>query len=433
MEIYRVKRGDTLYGIARRYGTTAEILARDNGLGARTALTVGQTLVILQPRRVYTVKEGDNLYSIAAGFGLSVEELWQNNAFLGGGDTLRVGERLTIVPEPTRYARAISVNAYVYPSVSLEVLRSTLPFLTYLTVFGYRALADGALVPIEDEAVLSLAKQYGVAPIMLVSSIGERGTFSSSLAASLLDDRAAWERMVEQILVTLREKGYRGVDVDFEYVPSAYVSRYAEWIAYLRERLADDGYTVFVSLSPKTSDSQQGLLYEAHDYAALDDAADKAFLMTYEWGYTYGPPMAISPVDKVRGVVEYATTRIRSDAILMGIPNYGYDWPLPYEEGVTRARSLGNVEAVQRAGEKRVAIAYDEIAAAPHYRYFEKTDTGAQEHAVWFEDAESVAALLRVVEDYALDGIGVWNAMRYFPQLWTVLRATYHIRKLGRT
>ena len=43
-------------------------------------------------------------------------------------------------------------------------------------------------------------------------------------------------------------------------------------------------------------------MYESHDYAALGRAANGALLMTYEWGYNAGPPMAVAPLDKVRQV-----------------------------------------------------------------------------------------------------------------------------------
>ena len=57
--------------------------------------------------------------------------------------------------------------------------------------------------------------------------------------------------------------------------------------------------------------------------------------------------MAVAPINKVRQVVEYAVTQIPRDKIDLGIPNYGYDWPLPFEKGVTKASTIGNVQAVQ--------------------------------------------------------------------------------------
>ena len=76
--------------------------------------------------------------------------------------------------------------------------------------------------------------------------------------------------------------------------------------------------------------------------------------------------MAVAPINKVRQVIEYAVTEIPSAKIDMGIPNYGYDWPLPYEKGVTRARTIGNIEAVNIAVRYGAVIQYDEIAQTPY-------------------------------------------------------------------
>ena len=429
MIIYTVQQRDTLYSIARRYGTTVAKIVRDNELPS-TNLTVGETLVLLQPRSVYTVASGDNLYSVAQKFGVSVGELWRNNPFLGGKTELPVGEVLTIVPEERRSDREISVNAYVYPNIDRDTLRKTLPYLTYLTIFSYRIEEDGELVGVEDEELIEFARGYGVAPILLVSSLSERGTFSPELVRDFLSSEDAREMLIEEIASTLTRKRYAGVEVDFEYVPTEVVDEYVQFVRDLQARLAPSGYKTFVSLSPKNSAEQEGLLYEGHDYRRMGEAADKTFLMTYEWGYTYGPPMAVSPVDKVRQVLEYGASEIPSEKIVMGVPNYGYNWKLPYVAGESRARSLGNVEAVALAKEKRARIEYDEVSAAPYFRYFERENATPVEHVVWFENANSVASLIALVEDLGLDGIGIWTAMKYFPQLWLVLNATYLIRKI---
>ena len=90
---------------------------------------------------------------------------------------------------------------------------------------------------------------------------------------------------------------------------------------------------LIAALAPKTSAGQKGTLYEGHDYTAIGAACDAALLMTYEWGYTYGPPMAVAPIRNVRQVVEYALTEIPPEKIWLGVPTYGYDWTLPYEKG----------------------------------------------------------------------------------------------------
>lgn len=147
---------------------------------------------------------------------------------------------------------------------------------------------------------------------------------------------------------------------------------------------------------------------------------------SYEWGYTYGPPMAVAPLPNVRRVVEYALTEMPAQKIWLGIPNYGYDWPLPFAEGVTRATSISNQYAVRLALRYGAEIRYDTFAQSPWFRY---TDEQGREHEVWFEDARSIQAKLALIPEYGLYGAGYWNLMRPFPQNWLILDSEYNIRQ----
>lgn len=134
--------------------------------------------------------------------------------------------------------------------------------------------------------------------------------------------------------------------------------------------------------------------------------------------------MAVAPLPQVRRVVEYALTEFHPEQLYLGVPNYGYDWTLPHREG-SRAKSLSNVEAVQLAWDRRTAIRYDDQVQAPWFRY---VDGQGAEHEVWFEDARSIQAKVKLALDYGLYGAGVWNLDRPFPQGWTVLNAMADIR-----
>ena len=148
-------------------------------------------------------------------------------------------------------------------------------------------------------------------------------------------------------------------------------------------------------------------------------------LMTYEWGYTYGPPMAVAPINKVREVVDYAITKIPVEKIDLGIPNYGYDWPLPYERNVTMARTISNIEAVQIAVTNNVPIQFDETAMSPFFTY----EMGGVIHEVWFEDVRSLRAKFALVQEYSLRGVGYWQIMNLFRANWLLLADTFNIIK----
>ena len=185
------------------------------------------------------------------------------------------------------------------------------------------------------------------------------------------------------------------------------------------------GCFVSVALAPKTSDDQPGLLYAGKDYALLGEAADKVLLMTYEWGYTYGPPMAVAPLNKVREVVEYAVTRIPPYKISLGIPNYGYDWTLPFVRGETAATTIGNIEAVQIAIANGAQIQFDPVAASPYFRYIQD----GLEHEVWFEDVRSMEAKFNLVQEFDLRGMGYWQIMKLFRANWLLLADRFWIVK----
>ncbi len=426
MLIHIVQSGETLYSIAARYGVDPTLLRVDNGVGVSGTLAVGQTLVVQTVGTFHVVQSGESLSSIAARYGLPLRALYRNNYWLEGRSAIEPGQTLVIAYEGEPIG-SVATNGYAYPYISSAALSATLPYMTYLTPFTYGLNERGGLLPLSDGALLSEARRLGAAALMHLSSLTEDGNFSSQRAADLLGDETAQDAIAAEIAATMERKGYRGLDVDFEFIPAAYRESYARFIQKLHDRLSPLGYPVLVALAPKTSAQQPGLLYEAHDYALLGAAADFVLLMTYEWGYTYGPPMAVAPLPNVRQVIEYALTEMPPEKVFLGIPNYGYDWPLPFVRGETRAQSISNQEAVAIAVREGAEISFDERAQAPFFRY--TADNGVT-HEVWFEDARSMSAKLRLINEYRLHGAGYWNLMRPYPQGWVLLNALYDVEDL---
>lgn len=424
MEIYIVQPGDTLFQIAARFGISLERLISDNGLTEESGLAVGQALLILYPSVVHTVRQGESLYSIALQYQTTVLELLQNNPTLIGRPQLAPGQVLIIAFSGGKQRTAV-VNGYAYPHINRQTLLRALPYLTSLTVFGYGFTEEGALIPAGDQALIDLAVAYGARPILLFSSITDSGGFSSERASLLFRNMAVQNTVIANLLAVMRQKGYVGLDIDFEYIRAEDADGFVQFVQNVTEKMHAQGYTVQVDLAPKTSASQEGLLYEGHDYARLGAIADTVLIMTYEWGYTYGPPMAVAPIGPVRSVVEYAVSVIPNEKIMLGIPNYGYDWTLPFVKG-DAARVVGNEGAVRLAAERGARIEYDETAQTPYFYYWEN---GAQ-HVVWFEDARSIYAKTELISEYGLRGAGYWNLMQRFDQNWALLAYLFRIAKV---
>lgn len=422
MDIHVVQPGDTLYRIAQQYGVPMSRLLLDNRPPDPNRLAVGQSLVVQYPRETLILRPEETLAQAAQRGGISLRQLLRNNPQLEGGENALSGQELVLSFQQEKEG-TLSVGGYAYPEIDPALLRQTLPFLTTIAPFTYGITPQGGLIPLDDQALIDAAKSMRVRPILHLSTLTQEGTFSNELAHTVLTDGAVQNRLAASLLETIQQKGYRGLDVDFEFVYPEDASAYAAFIARMREGLSPLGLPVFVALAPKTSADQRGDLYEGHDYRLLGEAADFVFLMTYEWGYTYGPPMAVAPLRNVELVVDYALSEIPAEKIWMGIPNYGYDWPLPFRQG-DRAQSISNQEAVSLAVQNRVAIRFDQAAQSPWFRY---VDGQGREHEVWFEDARSIRAKLELARSRSLYGVGYWNLMRPFPQNWALLNSLYEI------
>ena len=303
------------------------------------------------------------------------------------------------------------INGYAYPSISPATLQWWLPRLTWLSSFSYGFTETGDLINLEDYNLIEPAKAAGVKTLMVLTPMNESGMFDDAIAIEVFNNPEAEANLINNIEENIRVKGMDGVDFDFEYLSAEYADNYVELVARTRERLGPQGHLTTVALAPKTSVDQPGLLYQGHDYAGMGQAADYCLLMTYEWGYTFGPPMPVSPINNVRSVIEFGITQIPASKILMGMSNYGYDWALPFIRGESRAEKLSNYEAEARAAYYGVPVQYDEVAQAPFFTY---TSPDGIEHIVWFENEQSWTARLALVEEYGLAGISIWNIMNIF-------------------
>ena len=376
---------------------------------------------------IYVVKPGDTIDSIALRLGADAEQLIYDNQLVYPYE-LAVGPALFAAGERRNATRSISAGGYAYPFISPWVLEQTLPFLSELLVFSYGFTGEGeVLAPAygEDDWMIAEANNYGTRPILTLTPFGEDGNFNNRLIHSVVNSEEYKDNLIRNLLEVMEEKGYQGVDIDFEYILAEDRDAFTAFVQDVTAAMRGNGYRTSVALAPKTSSEQKGLLYEGKDYRALGEAADHVLLMTYEWGYTYGPPMAVAPLNQVRRVVEYALTQIPAEKIDLGIPNYGYDWPLPYVKGTTKAATINNVQAVRIAVENGAEIRFDDVAESPYFTYMEN----GVEHEVWFEDVRSLLAKFELIKEYGLRGCGYWQIMQWFRANWLLLQDQFYIFK----
>ena len=469
MLIYVVKAGDTLWNIANSYQVNINEVVQLNGLQYPDQLLVGQSLIIPTPTTSHIVRSGESLWSIALQYGISLQSLLQANPLTNPnliypGTHLRIPPIVhTIQPGESLYSIAlrynttvqalaqenqitnpgmifagmtlniprpkptIEVNAYTYQSSedALNTLNAIGSLLTYFSPFAYMIKEDGTLQPFDDSEMIAAASSQAVVPMLAITNFTSTEA-GSNLANVVLSNPALQERLINNIVQVMDEKGYRALNIDFENVLPEDRENYTQFLQLAVDRLHPKGYLVSTALAPKTSAEQGGLLYTAHDYEAHGRIADFVVLMTYEWGYRKGPPQAISPINEMEKVIQYALTTMPPEKIYLGFQIYARDWLLPHVQG-QEAETFSPQEAIRRAVQYGATIQYNELAQSPFFRY---VDEQGRTHEVWFEDARSAQAKFDLAKRYNLRGISYWALGYPYPQNWVLLNDNFNIKKL---
>ncbi len=284
MIIHVVRRGDSVYAIARRYGVPVQRIIEDNNLQNVQQLVPGQSIVVMTDQISHRVLPGQSLYTIARQYGTTVAAILEVNPDISDPARIIAGQ-VIVIPAGKPKLGAIDVNGYALPNISSNVLAQTLPHLTYLSPFSYRINPDGSLIPIPDESMINAARQESVASLLVVTNTRESGGFSSDIVHAVLTDEQVQNTLINDIVTTLQEKNYYGLNIDFEYIYPYDRQSYNQFLRRITTQLHAMGYIVTTALAPKLSGEQRGLLYEAHDYPAHGAIVDYVVLMTYEWGY----------------------------------------------------------------------------------------------------------------------------------------------------
>jgi len=163
--------------------------------------------------KIYNVKSGDSIYNIAGDNEVSAASVMDDNQLSGSSD-LTIGQPLVIRDSGKR---RIVVNGFAYPFIDNDALYAALPFLTFLSSFSYHAGADGNLTLLDDDNVRNMAKNQGVGTLMVVTNMGTTG-FDGEIVHSILNDENVQDILIENILDVAKERGFYGVNIDFEYI-----------------------------------------------------------------------------------------------------------------------------------------------------------------------------------------------------------------------
>jgi len=425
MIIHVVQAGETATDIAKKYGISEEILIRNNEIKSPNNLAIGEALVILNPSVTHTVQEGDILIQIAEQYGVSLLQLLRNNPFLSEREYIYPGETL-VISYSTEKAGKLSTYGYAYPHIRTDVLKKTLPFLTYITMYSYSFTDEGRINDIDDRRIIEMARQYQVAPIMMLSIEDKDQNNAINTMHKLLISQESQDQLFYNVREFMRTKGYYGVNLNVPYIYPHDRKNFVDFMIRFSYFLKREGYAVaFYTLSLTTFEIMTDIVYEGFDYSRLFQTVDGLFLMTYEWGNNIGIPTGIISFDSIRQYVHDMTERFPSEKMFMGIPILGYLWELPFILGESKGYAISSNAAIELSKSMEAAIQYDDRTKTAYFQYI-----SGNEYVVRFRDIRSINEFLNMVAEYGMAGISIWNIMKFYPQLWLVVNALYDIENI---
>lgn len=428
MEIYIVKQGDTVYSIAQNYGISVDKLIIDNGLAITEDLIIGQALVIAIPKKTYTVKEGDTLQGIADENQVPLMQILRNNPFLFDQDNINSGEILTI---SYNTVGKITTNGFSYAFIKQKTLLKTLPSLTYLTIFNYTATLNGDIIEFTDEKdIIKMADDFHVIPLLMLTAIAPQGVPNIDLAYTFLFNVDFQELIMKNAIEIMKRKGYKGLDIVFSYLNEENQMLYYSCVERMSRLLKQEGFIFKITFNYHVSQFGNQISFDKIDYSKFSQYADKLTFLKFYWGTNYGAPAPISDINVVRSLVEYVTTQVPADKIMIGKPIMGFDWQLPYVPNSSSVVPLTIDTVLDTARDFDAIIQFDEETQTPYF-YYDQYNIGFPfQHIVWFVDARSLDALDKLLIKYDLNGNGIWNIMIYNPQNWVIINASFDIVKL---
>lgn len=424
MVIHVVQKDETITSIADKYGVSAERLILENGIRYPDRLVEGETIVILIPEVTYTVREGDTLEGIADSLGVNVMQLLRNNPYLSDREYIYPGETIVISYEDYKTGD-MSINGYVYPYIDIGVLRKTLPFLTYMTVFTYTVTAEGNIDDIDDEEIIRTAKAYGVAPVMMLVAQSHSMQEEIDVLHTIYTREDIQERFFDNLLNILQTKGYSGVTINTPYILPADRSIYEQFVVLFANRVRNAGYLVFDTFSIRVFELLTGTLFTGLEYSEFSREVDGITFITFAFGYSEGIPPGTLSMDTLRRFLENTISQIPPEKSDIGIIVIGYVWALPYIPGISKGMAINYDSAIDIAVTNSAQIRFDETTNVAYFQY-----TSVNEYVVRFWDARSIYNFARLVPEYGLNGMGIWNIMSWFPQMWLVINSQYNIKKI---
>jgi cellulose synthase/poly-beta-1,6-N-acetylglucosamine synthase-like glycosyltransferase/spore germination protein YaaH/peptidoglycan/xylan/chitin deacetylase (PgdA/CDA1 family) len=306
-----------------------------------------------------------------------------------------------------------------YDSTSLASLQAHYHDLDLLIPEALHAVSsDGRLVADPDPklaAWMQSIQSRGVElPVMSMVNNYDGKDWLVPEMVQMLAHPASRERLSTELGEFADAEHQPGIVVDFELVPKSSQPDFGRFIHDLATALHGRNLKLMVAL-PAADWS--------YDYKYLASQADAIIVMNYDFHWPSSAPGPIAPQDWFVKNIENMVKLVPPEKIVMGIANYGYDWPaksklVPHPVAQAVTFQQGVITAVESGSD----IQFDPDTLNPRYSY---EDEKHQVHNVWMLDGVTAYNQLRAAERAGVRGTAVWRLGMEDPSIWDIWDSTH--------
>ncbi|MGH2518379.1 MAG: glycosyl hydrolase family 18 protein [Chloroflexota bacterium] len=264
---------------------------------------------------------------------------------------------------------------------------------------------------------------------------------------ALLNDSAAQQRLIGQLVAQVAGNRLDGLNLDFEFSGAStpqhrqvFTSFVGNLASALHERAPEADLSIDL---PPTSAGKAGL----YDVPSLARVVSRVIVMSYDYytaaGNAAGPVAPMAGYASGEFFFDVSTTYQQYLAaapaakLLMGVPVYGYDWPVK-DNGQPVSELAPQADGSPSLGE---VVSYSRMRADPRYSgsncHWEATaqeercaytdPTTHEQREAWLETNRSLALKLAFAQQHHLAGVALWTPgyAGSYPDPWNLLQHSF--------
>ncbi|MEX2628109.1 MAG: HAD-IA family hydrolase, partial [Ilumatobacteraceae bacterium] len=309
---------------------------------------------------------------------------------------------------------------------SVDELSNRLPSMREVSPFWYQA-TGATEVGLDPNAPSAAAEEFEQrardSSARLVPSVVD--AMPAGGMASVIADPATRRQHVETLVDFVVDGDYDGIDLDYEQFAfsdgrSTWASTRPNWVAFVTE-LTDELHaldrTVTVSIPPVYGPGRnRGDGFWVYDHGAIAEVVDRIRIMAYDFSVADAGPIA--PIDFVQRSVDGVLSVVDDPSkLVLGIPVYGYNWPIDVRDGQCPADADGRItvsprtlpDLLERRGATPVR---NDVTGEWSFSYELEVDDGTdsctQVRQVHYVGGDGAVERIEIAREARFGGVALW-------------------------